>query len=114
MSDSKNKIFQKACSHTDNKFCDDCENLKDALTRSVQIVTDCDLFATPKEKANSLYEATTAVEKINIWKGHILATIHQEKQKNDIIANLDHETVFFIIDFAMKVLPKRYRESMAK
>ena len=114
LSDPKNKDFQKKCNHGHDKFCDNCENLKDVLTKSESIINECNPFSMIKEKSSLLYDVSTAIEKIHTWKAHILATIHQESQKNDIFADLDRETVFFIIDFAMKVLPKRYRESMVK
>ena len=114
LSDPKNKDFQEKCNHGHDKFCDNCENLKDVLTKSESIINECNSFSTIKEKSSLLYDVSTAIEKIHTWKAYILATIHQESQKNDIFAHLDRETVFFIIDFAMKVLPKRYRESMVK
>ena len=45
---------------------------------------------------------------------HILTVVHQEEQKTKIIENLDHKTAFIIIDFSMKLLSQKYRESMAK
>lgn len=40
-------------------------------------------------------------------------TINQERAKQDILESLDDETAFIVIDFAMKFLARRYRESMA-
>ena len=60
------------------------------------------------------YENDEAVNKIETWKAHILTVIHQDSHKYDVLDKLDHQTALVIIDFAMKYLSRRYRESMSK
>lgn len=60
-----------------------------------------------------MYEISEACKRIEVWKAHILTVIHQDTHKHDIFEEIDDETAFIIIDFAMKFLSQRYRESMA-
>ena len=45
------------------------------------------------------------------WKSHIVRTINQEKSKANILDELDRKQALIIMDWAMKWLPKRYRET---
>jgi hypothetical protein len=63
---------------------------------------------TTKEKIDFAYDLEES-KKTNIvaWKGHIVATVHQDEQKTNLLENLDSETAFLIIDFAMKFLSRK-------
>ena len=67
-----------------------------------------------KKKEDLLYDIGDASCRIFTWKAHILATVHREMQKMDILENLSYHTAFLIVDFAMKFLAQQYHESMAK
>ena len=111
LSDRKVPEYQSVCNHHHDSRCPDCERLKDTLKSVEEVVRSCEVDE--KSKSVMLYDITQAREKIEQWKGHILAVIHQEKQKHDVMQQMNEETAFIIIDFAMKYLPKRYREDMA-
>lgn len=57
------------------------------------------------------YDAEKATERILEWKAHIVRAINQEKAKIDILNNLTAEQVLVVIDWAMKWLPRSYRET---
>ena len=103
LSDPIEKFYQENCNHEHDRRCDDCEKLKKALTDSSKILKIA-ANLTPKEQCNFNFDIKEAQKSIDTWKAHILTVINQEKQK----------TTFLFIDFAMKLLPKRYCESMAK
>ena len=48
--DPINKDFQEKCNYGHYKFCDNCENLKDVLTKSESIINECNSFSTIKRK----------------------------------------------------------------
>ena len=60
-----------------------------------------------------IHDTQNSISKINVKKGHILTVINQEAHKTDILQQLDENTCLIIIDFAMKYLAKKYRESMS-
>ena len=66
-----------------------------------------------KEQRDGLnYDASQDVHNILLWKAHVLTTINQDIAKQQILEQLDNSIAFVIIDFAMKFLARRYRESM--
>ena len=111
LSDPNVKEFQLKCEHHHKKKCINCEDLNTVLNDFRQI--DVGGFG-DKESGIIRYDIAEACSKIESWKSHILTVIHQDSHKYDILKTLDEETAFVIIDFAMKFLSRRYRESMAK
>ena len=48
---------------------------------------------------------------INSWKSHLLHSTNQDESRLDVIDKLDKTSVLLVLDWAMKYLPKRFRES---
>lgn len=57
------------------------------------------------------YDTEKAAERILQWKAHIVRAINQEKSKIDVLDNLTAEQVLVVMDWAMKWLPRSYRET---
>lgn len=51
---------------------------------------------------------------IRAWKAHLLRTVLQEEAKQDAMSKLDQQTCLIIADWAMKILPMKYRENMSE
>ena len=51
---------------------------------------------------------------IRAWKAHLLRSVLQEEAKHDTMSKLNEETCLVIIDWAMKFLPLKSRESMTE
>ena len=45
------------------------------------------------------------------WKAHLLRSINQDDAHLDVLDSLDDSSVLLIEDWAMKLLPRKYRES---
>ena len=45
------------------------------------------------------------------WEAHLLRSINQDEARLDAINTLDAHSVLLVIDWAMKYLPRKYRES---
>ena len=110
--DPSEKLYQENCNHKHDR-CDDCEKLKKAPIDSSEIL-EIAANLTPKEQCDFEFDMKEAQKSIDTWKAHILTVINQEKQKTEIFNSLDTETAFIIVNFTMKFLSRRYRESMAK
>ena len=50
---------------------------------------------------------------IDAWISHILRYINQDEARLDIIKALDKISVLFVLNWAMKFIPRKYRESQA-
>ena len=64
-----------------------------------------------EQKEEMKYDAEKAAERILQWKAHIVRAINQEKSKIDVLDNLTTEQVLVVMDWAMKWLPRSYRET---
>ena len=45
------------------------------------------------------------------WKSHLLRSVNQDKARLDILRDLDDTSVLLVQDWAMKFIPRKYRES---
>ena len=45
------------------------------------------------------------------WKVHLLRSVNQEEARLDIVNALDDTSVLLLKDWAMKFLPRKFRES---
>ena len=50
-------------------------------------------------------------QNILAWKAHLLTSINQDDAHLDVLDSLDDLSVLLIEDWAMKLLPRKYRES---
>ena len=48
---------------------------------------------------------------INSWKSQLLRSTNQDESRLDVIDELDETSVLLVLDWAMKYLPKKFRES---
>ena len=59
------------------------------------------------------YEISEARQNIQAWKAHLLRSINQDAARHEILENLDAKSVFLTMDWAMKFLPRKFRESQS-
>ena len=114
MSDPIEKLYQSNCNYSSHEnSCDQCESLSDALSKITPLVTKHKQVLPNEEEEEFKYDINQSTTCINLWKAHILATINQEHAKKKLLAEIDENIAFVVIDFAMKFLSRRYCESMA-
>ena len=111
LSDPKEKEFQEQCDHSHRDACDRCDQL---------VSTICDIESSLATQAGNLLPSvneelafTVKQAKANIfaWKSHILRHIHQDVARVDVLETRDESSVLVVQDWAMKYLPRKYRES---
>lgn len=99
--------FISECDHDHDDFCDRCNILPEVVNElysSVENLEDC-------VKDEMVYSIGQAVSKINAWKAHLLRTINQDQARLDVLKNLTPTSALLIFDWAMKFLPRKFRES---
>ena len=70
-------------------------------------------FETEEQKEDLLWDFKISWDNILRWKAHVLRSVNQERAKQDIIANLQCNSVLIIMDWAMKFLQLKYREKQS-
>ena len=93
--------------------CDRCDGLKYVLGSIEAIITENE-FETQSDKEDTVFTFQEAVACIQNWKSHLLRTVHQDRARVDIIENLGEDRILLIQDWAMKFLPRQYRESQGE
>ena len=59
------------------------------------------------------YEISQSIQSIEAWKAHLLCAINQDAARHEILENLDEQAVLVVMDWAMKFLPRKFRESQS-
>ena len=70
----------------------------------------CSSMYSKEQHDDLLYDFGKSVNFINEWKCHILRCENQEIAKQRFIQNLTEDSVFIVLDWAMKFLQRRFRE----
>ena len=111
LSDSKCSDYLEACNHIHDVACDRC-----SLTeRSIHEIEDSlPLVAATSEELDGLkFNTEQARRNINAWKAHLLRLVNQNEARIKVMERLDENSVFLVQDWAMKFLPRKYRESQS-
>ena len=59
------------------------------------------------------FNTEQARRNVNAWKAHLLRAVNQDEARINVIERLDENSVFLVQDWAMKFLPRKYRESQS-
>jgi hypothetical protein len=90
-----------------------CDKLAEVLLGIPKMITDKQVHLTTEQQNSLSFDITNAVQAINNWKAHLIRTVNQERAKDEILQTLDNNSILLVIDWAMKYLPKKYREQMS-
>ena len=71
-------------------------------------------FEQEYDKEDAMYTFQEAVRAIQLWKSHQLRLLNQDATRTDWIDCLSDNSVLLIQDWAMKFLPRQYRESQGE
>ena len=73
-----------------------------------------DTSLTEEQRERARWEWEHAVTEIEAWISHLLRTFHQNIARQDALNALNSETILVINDWAMKLLPMKYRETQSE
>ena len=60
-----------------------------------------------------LHEFKQAKDDVKSWKAHQLRSVHQAEAKHAVLDKLDSQSVLIVQDWAMKYLPRKFREAQS-
>ncbi|KAK3713984.1 hypothetical protein QZH41_017105, partial [Actinostola sp. cb2023] len=112
LSDPKDAAFQVECvDHDHNDCCDRCDLLAATLDEiELALVAQADNLPIG-DNEELTFTVKQARMNITSWKAHILRSINQDAARIDVLESLDESSVLVVQDWAMKYLPRKYRES---
>jgi hypothetical protein len=96
------------CEHDHSRKCQECNILDffiDSLKKNI-------LIEEPTEN-ETMYSYEKSIKKIYEWKNHLIRNWTQDNIKYKILNELDNDSVYLHIDWAMKFLPTKFREKQA-
>ena len=113
LSDPKCDEFRSAYSHKHDQHCDECSatcKLDTALIEAFKSVS----HLIPSDIQDEIKD-DIQVSKANIsaCKAHCVRTVHQEQAMQAILTQLNPQQALIIMDWAMKFLPIKHRETQA-
>ena len=112
LSDPKNTEFKGECKHKHDVECERCESLEEVLKDVKDKINNIDIDEEQRKRIYFDYNQHEAA--IKAWKAHLVRTVLQEEAKQAALDNLDDETCLIIVDWAMKFLPLKYRETICE
>ena len=91
--------------------CDRC-NLFPAIFQDIESVLET--IEIPLEQREELkYIITQSRGNIEAWKAHLFRSVNQDEARLDVLNSLIGQEVLVVLDWAMKFLPRKYREIQA-
>ena len=104
-------MFQATCDHQHNDVCERCAVLASTLTSIEAGLTAKyhTLATTVREELE--FRVKNAKTAIMAWKAHLLRSVNQDEARVQVLEELDETSVFIVQDWAMKYLPRKFRES---
>ena len=110
LSDPTDLDFHSSCSHEHIDLCDRCNKLKSVLEDIDEAITRVSDDNTDV-KEELTFVTIQAKQNITAWKAHLLRSINQDEARINAVDALDQTSVLLVQDWAMKFLPRKYRES---
>ena len=98
----------------DHAHCDSCDRclLVSSVVREIE-----EGLATARcsdnEKEELAFVISQAKQSIEGWKAHLLRSVNQDECRLDIVSSLNASSILLVLDWAMKYLPRKYRESQS-
>lgn len=111
LSDPKDSAYQAHCDHEHNEVCDRCNLLTETLLDIEAGLAAQTGNLSSEEREELLYRVRQGKTAIWSWKSHLLRSVNQDSARVEILEKLDESSVLLVQDWAMKYLPRKYRES---
>lgn len=101
--------FVSTCDHSHLDTCDRCVRLASVVNEIEDALKEAECTNDTREEL--VFVASQAKQHIHSWKSHLLRSTNQDDCRLDIIKALDETSVLLVLDWAMKYLPRKFRES---
>lgn len=113
LSHESNKDFTTECDHQHDLRCDRCELIPFVFAK-VELALKDSLALDSEEKKEMEFVISQSKKNIQAWKAHLLRAINQDEARLNLLHDLDPASTLVVLDWAMKFLPRKYRESQSE
>jgi len=114
LSDAKDKDYQMTCSHDHLDTCDCCELLASVLADIHDILEKMsDSIVSSDVIEELVFIECQAKQNILAWKANLLWYVNQDEARLEVINALNESLILLVQDWAMKFLPRKFRESQS-
>lgn len=111
LSDESDSRFTSKCDHQHDLRCDRCELIPSVFDEVDSALKDLSIGS--EEEKEMVYVIAQAKKNIQAWKAHLLRAINQDEARLNLLQSLDPTSMLVVLDWAMKLLPKKFRESQS-
>ncbi len=109
LSHASENALAKKCDHQHDLVCERCNLFRSTVKEIKEVLEQVEMS---QDKKNELrFQVEQAKKSIDAWKSHLLRSINQDEARVDILNSLDNTSVLVVLDWAMKFIPRKYRES---
>lgn len=115
LADPTDAAFRGQDSHHNQprRRCTQCLALMDSFQSIGSKIAEIN-WPSPNDKVEAEYILEQSRKGILEWQKHIIRTVHQEKAKEELLQNLDENSVHLTMDWAMKFIPEKGQESQTE
>ena len=114
LSDPTSDAYSETCDHDHDMDCTECGMLEE-IENEIKASFLCSdvTFYSSDEKDDLIHDVEMCFNAIRAWKCHLLRAVHQDKARTDAMESWlkDSSSIFITQDFAMKFLPRRFKEA---
>ena len=111
LSDPDDPDYTLACDHTHNDSCDRCLLLSSVVREIEEGLENAECSDNEKEELKFII--SQAKQSIEAFKAHLLRSTNQDECRLDILNELSVSSILLVLDWAMKFLPRKFRESQS-
>lgn len=113
LSDPRDCSFQATCDHEHDLDCQGCRAL-DRCLEELEDATKTVDFPSDTTKGDILYRLVESRKAVVAWKEHQMRSVHQDHARTKLLQDLPTGGVHITQDWAMKFMPRKYRESQTE
>ncbi len=112
LSNESDSDFTTECDHQHDLKCDKCELIPSAFNEIDFALNDLVIIDSEEQKKMA-YVIAQSKKNIQAWRAHLLRAINQDEARLNLLQDLNPTSVLVVLDWAMKFLPRKYRESLS-
>lgn len=109
LSDRACEEFHEKCDHEHDQVCESCEQVQEVIADINCLVLKTD-FSNREDEDDIKFRLAQAEKALVNWKNHLLRARNQDTAKTTFFSNMKSDEVLLVLDWAMKFIPRKYRE----
>ena len=109
LSDPNDPNYTRICDHAQGDTCDCCLLVSSVIREIEEGLGRAEFSDDDREEL--MFIVSQAKRSIEAWKAHLLRSSNQDECRLNILSGLGGSSILLVVDWAMKFLPRKFRES---